>query len=497
MKIRYYIFILFGLLMANSCDLTEEPYGFYSEDNFYKSEADAESAVSYAYDALTYLEYSRGVFMLGDMPTDEVGPKTDEGADAQALNNWTVDNFSNNRSLYNYFKYAYIAINRTNGILEAIPASDIPTDAQKRYLGEAYFLRAWNYFNLVRNFGLVPVHKELVAELGQTAAPMAQDLDELYDLIIGDCRRAIELLEVLPALGRADEVSAQALAAKAYIYMASSKASSVPLYTDLALDAATLYDSAAYFSGQVLNDQATYGFDPDLMHIYDVESPRGPEHIFLMSMDRTGAIEGDYSKISKLFIPYISGGDIYIDNGDGTYDKSHDGWSVFQTKETFYNTYDGADARGQVLLVDAVYDENGVESAAFPGAIPYRFCRKYVDPQFIADKTSTRPFLIRYTDIALTYAEAVGPTAEAYDLVNYVRNRAGLGDLPAGLSVVDFRDRIIEERSWELAFEGNRLYDLRRINKVTEMVDEAAGITDEEAAFYPIPQLEIDLNQGL
>src|SRR5690606_39630574 len=84
-------------------------------------------------------------------------------------------------------------------------------------------------------------------------------------------------------------------------------------------DVAAMYDSAAFYAGEVVFNQTEYGFDDNLLSIYDVEKHFGNEHIFLMSMDRSGAIEGEYSKISKLFIPYIAGGDIYLDNGDGTY----------------------------------------------------------------------------------------------------------------------------------------------------------------------------------
>ncbi|RED95300.1 RagB/SusD family nutrient uptake outer membrane protein [Marinoscillum furvescens] len=498
MKFNHYILILVGLLAASACDLSEEPYGFYSEDNFYQSEADAEAAVTYAYDALTFLEYSRTVFLLGDLPTDECGPKADEGPDAQDLNNWKVDNFSTNRSLVNFFKYAYIAINRSNAILENIPQSPIDDELKTRYLGEAYFLRAYNYFNLVRNFGEVPMHTSLVASLDDTSAPLAQDLQEVYDLILSDCRMAVSLLSEYQMTGRADKVAAQALAAKVYLHMASSKANGVPRYESIVSDANTLYDSASYYAGEVINEQSTYGFDDNLIDIYDVDQPKGPEHIFLMSMDRSGTIEGDYSKISKLFIPYIAGDDIYLPDGDGSFTVSHDGWSVFQTKESFYNTFDGADLRGQVLLVDRVYDADGNEIASVDGGgIPYRFTRKYVDPHFINDKTSTKPFLLRYSDIALIYAEAAGPTAEAYALVNYIRNRAGLGELTTGLSVEDFREAVWQERSWELMFEGNRLYDLRRYNRVNDLVEEAAGLSDEEVAYYPLPQIELDLNQGL
>lgn len=196
MKTKIYIYLFLGLFLTNACDINEEPYGFYSEDNFYNTVEDAESAVTYAYDALTFLEYSRGVFFLGDLPTDECGPKSDEGADAQQVNSWTVESFATNNILTNYFKYAYVAINRVNTLLDALPQSIIAPEDQEKFIGEAYFLRGWNYFNLVKNFGLVPVHKSGVGSLEETEAPMAENLDVLYDIILGDCRSAIELSEI-------------------------------------------------------------------------------------------------------------------------------------------------------------------------------------------------------------------------------------------------------------------------------------------------------------
>jgi len=497
MKTRYKIITMALLMSAFACDLNEKPYGFYSEENFYKTASDAESAVDYAYDALTFLEYSRAIFFVGDLPTEECGPKGDEAADNQNLDKWQVGTFSTNRMLGNYFKYAYIAINRANAVIKNVPGGNFEQDLKDRYLGEAYFLRAWNYFNLVKNFGKVPMHTSVVETVGQTAAPMAKDLDEVYDFIIADSEKAIALLKVNQALGRADKVAAQALLAKVYLYIASSKEHNVPLYTAMNKDAATMYQLAAKNANDVITGQSVYGFENNLLSIYDVEKPLGKENIFLLSMDRTGATEGDYSKISKLFIPYIDGATIYMKNPDNTYTKSHDGWSVFQTLTGFYNSFDNSDKRKTELFVTTTYNASGVVSAQYPGKIIYPFTRKYIDPNFIGDKTSTKPFLIRFSEVALTYAEAAGPTTAAYALVNQIRNRAGLGNLAPGLSPENFRLAVWNERAFELALEGNRLYDLRRFNKVSQVVPEAAGITAEQAAFYPIPQTEIDLNKGL
>lgn len=497
MKNRYIILILLGFVIVNSCDLKEEPYGFYSESNFLQSPEDFEAGIGYAYDALTFLEYSRTIFYLGDLPSEAVGVKPDEGGGAQELDSWTIQNNATNPSLVNFFKYAYIAINRANIIIDKASTADLDPALRDQYLGEAYFLRSWNYFNLVRNFGLVPMHTSNVATLDQTAAPLATDLDEVYDLILSDSRKAIELLGVEQRTGRGDKVAAQSLAAKAYLFIASAKENSVPLYVEMERNVEQMYDSSAHFSREVIYDQSVYGFDDELLSIYDVENPKGPEHIFLMSMDRTGIIEGDYSKISKLFIPYIAGGDIYLDNKNGSFTKSHDGFGVFETTENFYNSFEENDLRAELLIVDSVYNQNQELIAHYPDDFNYRFSRKYVDPLFEADKTSTKPFLLRFSDIALVYAEAVGPTPEAYELVNYIRERAGVQPLNPNLGVNEFREAILQERAWELAFEGHRLSDLRRFNKVTTVVEEAAGLTPEEVAFFPIPQIEIDLNQGL
>jgi len=501
MKINSKLIALFTGAAAtlSSCNLDETPYGFYSEDNFYRSAEDAEAAVNYAYGCLTFLEYSRSVFFLGDMPSETLTTKSDASKDNQDLNNWKVADFPTNGTLENFFKYCYIGINRSNAIIKKIPGCEFDESLKNHYLGEAYFLRAWNYFNLVRNFGLVPMQYSVVETLEQTSSPKAQNLDEVYDLILGDCRRAADLMEAYesPRLGRVDRVAAQALAAKAYLYVASAKEHGVKLYRDMRRDTKEMYDSAAYYANKVVNEQNVYHFDTDLLDIYDVEKPNGPEHIFMMSMDRSGTSEGQYSKISKMFIPYIDGATIYIRQGDSdTFIPSHDGWGEYQTTQTFYNSFDNDDLRKKHLICDKVYNASGEVSAKYPDNFQYPFSRKYIDPQFSGDKTSTRPFLIRYSDIALVYAEAVGPTADGYRVVNYIRNRAGLGDLQPGLSISDFREAIYKERSFEMSFEGDRMYDIRRFNRVAD-IEEAKGMSEDAVTFYPIPQAEINLNGSL
>lgn len=494
MKKLFCIISLGGLLAA--CNLQEEPYGFYSGNNFYRTETDAESGLLYAYNALTFLEYSRGIFYIGDIPTETMSPKSDEAGDVYQLENWIAGRET--EQLKYYFKFCYIAVNRANTVIGHVAESPALSEpVRRRILGEAYFLRAWNYFNLVRTFGLVPVQTKMVAELSQTTPPMAADLDQLYDLIFGDLTRAEELLEANKVFGRADKAAAQSLMAKAYLTVASSKEHRVYRYTEMRREPQIMYDSAAYWAGKVMHDYGgLYGFDDNLRDIYDVDKPSGPEHIFIMPNERSGTQEGNYSKLPLLFLPSNNSVPFYIRYGNGDLQRANgNGWGVFLCNDEFVETqFATTDKRRTELIHRSICDASG--NPIVPNQIRGYFSSKYVDPDFIGERTSARPYLIRFSDIALVYAEAAGPEA-GLEYVNRIRERAGVPPLPAGMALDEFRRAVIRERALELAFEGNRLYDLRRTASVTTTDIKAAGLSEAEAAYYPIPQREIDLNPNL
>ncbi len=494
--------IIAAAALLSACSLDEYPYGFFSEGSFYKTEADAQSATNYIYDAINYIEYSRAIVFLGEMNTDAMYPKGDATQANKELDGWKMNTFRTNTTLYNFYKYSYITINRANSVIENVSAMDIDENLKNRYVGEGYFMRAYSYFCLARNFGVVPLHLKTVRNLDDTLEPCAESLDVLWGQIFSDLEKAMNLMPIyaVPETGRTDRAAAWSLAAKAYLYLASAKEHGAPHYADMAFDVEDYYSKAALYAGYVVDnpEQKTYGFSDNLLDIYDVEKPTGPEHIFIMSMDRTGDKEGQYSKISKMYIPYVAGGAIYLRQGDSdTFIVTHDGWSEYQTSTDFYNSFEAGDLRHDWLFCSEVYDSKGVVTASVAnGKLSYPFCRKFIDPQYSGDKTSTKPMLIRYSDVALIYAEAAGPTAKAYELVNFIRSRAGLAPLTGGLSKDDFRQAVWNERKFELAFEGHLCYDLRRYNLLHTDITAAKeqGLTAEDMAFYPIPSLETDLN---
>lgn len=487
MNLKKYFLTLFGAAAVMSCSLDEEPYGFPSTGNFYQSEADANSALVYAYAILPEIEYySRNFITITELPTENLTLKPDAGA-----SNFELDELRarpDNADITTAWRYAYIGISRANAVINNVPGIEMNVDARNEIVGEAYFLRALHYFNLVRLFGDVPIHTVTVTSIEEVSKPKSS-MQQVYDLIIADLEQAVELTDLTKRDGRANKVAAWSLLAKVYLNLASGKSTNSPGYSFVA-EANAMYAKAKEFSGYVINDQTVYGFEDELVDIWDIDQENGPEHIFSASTDRTGQFEGNYSKLPLMFIPYIDGAVFQLE--DGTSVAS--GWNHFNTESALYNSFDGADKRKNELIVSSVW-VNGSERVLNIGDYSRPFTRKYIDPYRVGDQTGVNTPILRYSDVLLIYAEASGPTTEAYAAVNQIRDRAGLGELNPALSTDDFRDAVIQERAWELAFEGQRLFDLRRTNKMEEVLEEQYGKTIETGAyFFAIPQREVDAN---
>ncbi|RZK87023.1 MAG: RagB/SusD family nutrient uptake outer membrane protein, partial [Hymenobacter sp.] len=234
----------------------------------------------------------------------------------------------------------------------------------------------------------------------------------------------------------------------------------------------------------------SYGLDSSLKNIFDVTKKSGPEHIFDVAVDRTGLTEGNFSKLPLMFIPYIDGATFTLD--DGTALKS--GYNHFITEPALYNSFDAADKRKTEMIPNKV-TLNGATRTLGITDYSRPFSRKFIDPGQVGEQTSANTPVLRYADVLLLYAEACGPTTEGYTAINRVRTRAGLGNLTPGLSASAFFDAVIQERSWELCFEGNRLFDLRRSHKMESVLQQQYGKTiTGDPYYFPIPTREVDLN---
>jgi hypothetical protein len=170
MKKLKYIALVLAVTGFGACrkQLDEKPYGFLSTENFYKTEADANSALIYAYSILPDLDYySRNFITLTEAPTEDMEIAAGKSADNILLDKLSAT--STNGTLRPGFQLPYVGINRANLVIAYVPAITKISDAAKNeILGEAYTLRALHYFNLVRLFGAVPMHLEPVDDPSKT-----------------------------------------------------------------------------------------------------------------------------------------------------------------------------------------------------------------------------------------------------------------------------------------------------------------------------------------
>ena len=491
MKKIYKIITLSFLIITASCSLEQEPTTFLSDSNFYNTPDEMNSAVLHAYQTMTFLDYLRPYMNIPLTASEEVFPKEGEGLNIDQFDEFKVDN--RNQNLEQFFRLSYIGLNRANTVIEKSENSNFDEAFKSKFTGEALFLRAWHHFMLVRLFGEVPVQINAIDELSEVFGAKNAPIQDVYTQIIDDLNEAILLLIVERQGGRADKVAAQALLSKVYITMASSKDYGSLGY-DWVSDANTFYNLASETAALVINGQSEYVFDNDLLNIFSVATPEafnGPEHIFFIPQDRDGLVEGEFSKLSKFFIPGNAPSSSFMADGSAL----HGGFGVYVSELAFINSFELNDKRRTDLIVDELFNEAGASVWTPTGGESQPFSRKYIDPNFIGDNTSTHPFLLRYSDILLIYAEAQGATAEGYAAINRIRQRAGLLDLQVGLSNVDFREKVLQERAFELAFEGHRFYDLRRTNKIESVLN---GIYGKNLAgglyFFPIPAIEGELN---
>ena len=503
MKLRKYIYgsLIFAATISSCSKMEEEPYAIINESSFYKTPSDAESAIIYAYSILPEVGYyGRGYFIVTELPTENLTQKGDAGA-----SNFELDELRTtptNSDLDNIWTYLYRGIARTNGIINYVPGIPaMAAESRDQIVGEAHFLRALHYFNLVRLFGEVPVRSEGIQTISQI--PVAKSsIKDIYDLIIADLKSAETLIASQKiSEGRANKVATQALLAKVYLHLASSKNSGSPGY-DFVSNADDMYAQARTYGAKVVNEQSAFSFTNSITDVWDLRkykvSTASTEHILDAAVDKSGDREGAFTKLPMMFLTSDREVTIPEDPSNPTSPTMNigSGWGHFWTESNIYNDYAANDKRKTDLIVTK-YKNSGIEYTLDINSSSRPFTRKFIDPTRVnnGDLMSSNSPIIRYTDILLTYAEAEGPTLAGYAAVNKVRERAGLGVLTPGLNVADFRRQVVNERAWELAFEGQRLFDLRRTNTMDAiLVSKYHKTITSGAYFFPIPQREIDTN---
>ncbi|MFT3855918.1 MAG: RagB/SusD family nutrient uptake outer membrane protein [Ilumatobacteraceae bacterium] len=489
--------------------LKEDPESFVSEDQYYNTESDAVSAVNAIYYYINTGSVQspyNTLFNTGmDMADDDEDPGPGAtNADVRSLA--VLAYSSSNQRVYELWQQHYAGIRKANIALTYIPTISFSDDSKKnRLLGEAKFLRALFYFNLVRLYGDVPLittYNSAVLAANYYVARTSSD--SVYAQIEQDLSDASTLLPASytsPDVGRATAGAAKALLAKVYLIEASLPVKKTAQYAKAVAKSEEVLSAADGGTG-------TYGYDllTDYSKVFLPAYKNGIEHIFSAQMlaNANNQSNNETKRAIYTSIPGLS----------GTYAHMVRYYTVGSDNYfSIYKLYSAADKRRDVTFTRHYTSPTNSKNyglalnnpAVANDSTP--FWNKWWDPNYAANsyQSSCNVTILRYSEVLLIHAEAEnelnGPTDKAYASINRVRNRAGLANLTTGLTQDQFRDSVYLERRLELSYEYQRWFDLIREkdasgNGILISSLQTVGKTNVAAKhyLYPIPQTEIDNN---
>lgn len=496
---KYFIYILLAVA-ANMTfctePLEEELFSNPGIGDFYKSAADAELAIAGVYSVLLT---EQGVykdcayFIMGDATTDLM----------QNLNGdinpdeWAALKWNESTQLFDFmWTGSYLGINRANTLIDKLEATSLSDAIKNEYIGQAKFMRALLYFNLVKAYGGVPLHLKGTFDTSETALARSTTA-ETYAQIIADLQDAEVRLAPFNAAhqkaGKATLGSAKGLLAKVYLQMGN-------------------WSAAADKAKEVMG-MGKYELYQDYKEIWDPDPSleNGTEHLFsaqhINGGDNTTNL-GNHTVFR--FVPST-----YKYNGTDVR-WAQEGSSMMQVVQEFFDATPDTYRKWWTMRDEMPYYWKVSNGEFVNETIPLRepVVVKYyqVDLATGYPKTGLNTTILRYSDILLAYAEAVnedaGATPEAYEALNRVRRRArAVGtpneqdeavypDIASGsLNKEEFREVVLLERARELIGEGERRNDLNRhgqflTNAQARGVDAPAGYE-----LFPIHFTHINQNK--
>ncbi|WP_017258751.1 RagB/SusD family nutrient uptake outer membrane protein [Pedobacter arcticus] len=465
---KKYIVAMAGLMSITmiSCEkfLEEKPYDFIGNANFYKTEGDANAALNGAFGALQPQTYfGRTSWLVTELSGDLLRVNATL-ADRDNLYNQTFD--ENNGEIGNWWNSSYLLINRANDIIKNVPNIQMDVAKRNNIVGNATFLRAMGYFDLVRSFGSVPLILSPTTDLS-SLKPSRTPIAEIYAKIIEDLKYAeanclAENLIPAAAKGRVSTGAASALLAKVYLTKATTTAKEASDYTN-SLTAAN----------KVINSGGVYGLVP-YADVFDVNKENNKEHIFSVQFDLPPSVG---NIVVRMNLP-----------------SSLTGTASFVVEKSFEQSFLPGDIRKDLTMKKVAPSDQ------------YAYYSKFADPLRQTNNARNNVLITRYADILLLQSEALNEINEADPNklagINAVRLRAGLLPLPLTLAALGskdaFIDALVQERAWELSLEGHRRFDLLRLGRYQARQQVAFNRTvADKYLLFPIPLAETTLNPNL
>ena len=480
-KTKYYLLLALVVIMSGCDDFLEKnPPSKPSENTFWKQKSDLDMALTACYGTMT--KFSHGYFSFGTPQWDSFVDNCHSVGEGI-----TFDVFQGNIDpstvgiIQDVYKGSYVGITRMNLFLYQLDRyenTDLSETERDFYKGQVLFLRAFYYSFLYRCYGDVPLILEpLDLETQyQPKVEAAKILEQIYS----DLDDAIGLLPdntYLELPGRVTKGAALALKVRIMLYDA---------YND--------------------NGKADIGKMGNILTV--AEQIKG----YSLSNDFESIFQGAGQETNTEIIfstKYLA------PNNYTDFDRIYGDYAAVRPVANLTNDYEEGDNRlGQIVAFDDKYQWPGGELLSLPKSDLKKAMVKYLTPLMkegdswgASFRSETDFVYLRWGELLLLKAEAanelgLGGVAE---MVNQVRTRAGLADLPTNLTQDQLREKIRHERRVETPFEVIRYYDMKR----WKIMDKLNGLEldpllsghvtawSKAHEYFPLPQSQIDFSNGV
>ena len=486
-KMQLIMLVVLLSILLSSCEdfLTENLKGSFSTETFYKNDKQAIQAINGVYSAISFSSADNVIWVFGDVASDDAvkGGNPGDQAEISYIDEFTAN--STNGMIINYWTFTYEAIARANNVIANVPAVPMDEVLKNRIIGEAKFIRAYSYFNLVNIFGKVPL--KLLPQLSQeTIHVPLSEVTAIYLQIEKDLTEAAAVLPVtytVSDIGRATKGAALAMLGKASLYQQKWA------------------DASGYF--QQVEDLGIYSLLPDFSSNFKWTNENSTESIFeIQQLTAQNPFTGN--AMNQWFAPPAEGG--YYFNAPTQ--SLVDAFEKSATGEVDPRLDASIGRDGQPWLNGDIFSTTWSSATGF-------LTKKHQQP--LSEVSSSLKgdgdlnyIYLRYADVLLMKAEAYNETGNAEQAIanlNKVRQRARSGfagtppdDLLADITTTDqnvLRTAIQKERRVELAQEFHRYFDLTRWGKTFAESALGKDFNYETKRYLPIPQAETDANQGI
>jgi len=453
-KIIITAFLLsFGLTSCKEDFLTVVPETALSSATFFTKEADFIQAVNATYVPLRAI-YNDRHWILAEMHSDNTYyarnilfgavDGTENVADFAVP---TANGVTANDNVLQHYRLDYQIIARANQILAVIDKVDFNADSKNNLKGQALFLRAFAYFQLVQLFGKVPMHLTPVSNREEAASPLATT-EQLYAQIEKDATDASKLLfnKAKQEAGRVTSGTAKTLLANLYLIQKK-------------------WSNAEAIAKEVITNDG-YKLMPDYNDAFSTTTgnKNNAESVFeVQYLEGSAGYNGNF--IYRIVPTPITAAELQPITGTSN-PQSLSGENNNIPTPDMIAAYETGDKRKDISVGYVTLSQSLRDNKVYP------YIKKFARPHSQHNNTGQNIPVYRYAEVLLFMAEALneqGKTAEAATYLNQVRTRAGLAATTA-TSQADMREAIFKERRVELAFENKRWFDLVRTGRAKAVI---------------------------